>query len=139
MMAAEEIIDLQVTDLLRQQISAQANSARAIAANNAELTKQVESLKNEIKRNELDFELKVKGYKEQVSQLEVTKNNKEVELERLKESRDRYKSDASLNQRAIEQRNSELENIQLRLRDEQKVTDSLRTDLRMAQEKNYQQ
>jgi cellobiose phosphorylase len=138
-MAAEEIIDLQVTDLLRQQISAQANSARAIAANNAELTKQVESLKNEIKRNELDFELKVKGYKEQVSQLEVTKNNKEVELERLKESRDRYKSDASLNQRAIEQRNSELENIQLRLRDEQKVTDSLRTDLRMAQEKNYQQ
>lgn len=139
MMAAEEIIDLQVTDLLRQQISAQANSARAIAANNAELTKQVESLKNEIKRNELDFELKVKGYKEQVSQLEVTKNNKEVELERLKESRDRYKSDASLNQRAIEQRNSELENIQLRLRDEQKVTDSLRTDLRMAQEKIYQQ
>lgn len=139
MMAAEEIIDLQVTDLLRQQISAQANSARAIAANNAELTKQVESLKNEIKRNELDFELKVKGYKEQVSQLEATKNNKEVELERLKESRDRYKSDASLNQRAIEQRNSELENIQLRLRDEQKVTDSLRTDLRMAQEKNYQQ
>jgi len=138
-MAAEEIIDLQVTDLLRQQISAQANSARAIAANNAELTKQVESLKNEIKRNELDFELKVKGYKEQVSQLEVTKNNKEVELERLKESKDRYKSDASLNQRAIEQRNSELENIQLRLRDEQKVTDSLRTDLRMAQEKNYQQ
>lgn len=139
MMAAEEIIDLQVTDLLRQQISAQANSARAIAANNAELTKQVESLKNEIKRNELDFELKVKGYKEQVSQLEVTKNNKEVELERLKESKDRYKSDASLNQRAIEQRNSELENIQLRLRDEQKVTDSLRTDLRMAQEKIYQQ
>lgn len=138
-MAAEEIIDLQVTDLLRQQISAQANSARAIAANNAELTKQVESLKNEIKRNELDFELKVKGYKEQVSQLEVTKNNKEVELERLKESKDRYKSDASLNQRAIEQRNSELENIQLRLRDEQKVTDSLRTDLRMAQEKIYQQ
>lgn len=138
-MAAEKIIDLQVTDLLRQQISAQANSARAIAANNAELTKQVESLKNEIKRNELDFELKVKGYKEQVSQLEVTKNNKEVELERLKESKDRYKSDASLNQRAIEQRNSELENIQLRLRDEQKVTDSLRTDLRMAQEKIYQQ